>query len=186
MAKNDGWCLSTSMSILPEKHYFHLGSIGSKFAPKGRYWPPSLHHCGRHHGKQKHLKVANLQLQPPSSLNHCSFTQHQHARCSFYVTSIDLTCWFGRFLWFCSSRAAEAMKVKSGADIRHGTLGIVFWTWWIVKTCHQPHSNARGVSSLGARRRHKPTAKEARRGKKPLQTKCDFEKELPIFKVRYC
>lgn len=118
--------MSTSISILPDRHYFHLGNIGSKFAPEGRYWAPSLYHCGRHHGKQKHLKVANPQLQPPSSLNHCSFTQYQHARCSFYITSIDLTCWFGRFLRFRSSRAAEAMKVKSGADIRHGTLGIVF------------------------------------------------------------
>ena len=118
--------MSTSISILSDQESFHRGNIASDFAPKGQYWPPSLCHCGRHHGKRKHLKVANPQLQSPSSLNHCSFTQHQHAQCSFYIASIDLMCWFGRFLRFRSSWAAEAMKVQSGADTRHGTLGIVF------------------------------------------------------------
>ena len=39
---------------------------------------------GRHREKQKRPKVANLQLHPSSILKHRSFTQCQHARCSFY------------------------------------------------------------------------------------------------------
>ena len=122
MEKNDSSCFSTPFLIPPEHQYIHLGHILSDSVRKGWYWASSLCLRGRHPEKQKRPKVANLQLHPSSILKHRSFTQFQHARCSFYIIAIECTCWFGRFIRFLSSRAAEAIKVQCGADIRHGTL----------------------------------------------------------------
>ena len=122
MEKNNSSFFSTPFFIPPEHQYIHLGHILSDSVRKGWYWASSLCLRGSHREKQKRPKVANLQLFPSSILKHRSFTKCQHARCSFYITFIERTCWFGRFIRFLSSRAAEAIKVQCGADIRHGTL----------------------------------------------------------------
>jgi len=152
MTKNDSWYLSTAISIPPDQQHFHLGHTRGELAPKGRYWIQSLCLRGRHHEKQNQPKVANPQLQPPSSPNHCYFTQYQHERCSFHIIPIDPTCWFGRCIRFCPSRTTEQKKVQSDVDTGHSTLGIVY-SMHYEETRPTPHSNTPVINTWAQLRR---------------------------------